>query len=158
MICDYIWTKGTVEAHMNFLILHTDCKKAFMYLQVNEVDILHSLSICCLSQCAQLPRRNMCIWSSGKMSVVFLVVAQLLLCCCSTPKLKSIVTEETGSANPWHLLMCSLYSRRMKSALASTNLWAQTWIRKKHFNQETVSGINGSGQCWYFASDYGYSK
>ena len=96
---------------MNSLILHTDCKKAFMYLQVNEVDILHSLSICCLLQCAQLSRRNMCIWSSGKMSVVFLVVVQLLLCCCSTSKLKSTVTEETGGANPWHLVMWLLYSR-----------------------------------------------
>ena len=59
---------------MDSPILHTDCNKAFMYLQLNEVDILHSLSICCLLQCAQLPGRNIYIWSSGKMSVVFLVV------------------------------------------------------------------------------------
>lgn len=85
---------------MDSLILHTDYKKAFMYLQVNEVDILHSLSIYCLLQCAQLPRRNMYISTSGKMSVVFLVVVQLLLCYFPTPKLKSTVTEETGSANP----------------------------------------------------------
>lgn len=143
---------------MNSLILHTDCKKAFMYLQVNEVDILHSLSICCLLQCAQLPRRNMCIWSSGKMSVVFLVFVQLLPCCFPTPKLKSTVTEETGSANPWQLLMCSLYSRKMKSAPASTKYLGTNLNKKKHVNQETVSGINRSGQCWYFASDYGYSK